>query len=270
MSYVYPKKRDDSGRNLNPTLHKTKFNIVDDDEISVCTRAFPILDALAYISVSQEQFQVVAIGLQLNSRAEQIRLTVVENTNTTDGLVSHLKNIWGNLQALSNEYAEQRTKRLKECQSKSPDLSPRLDMSLKIKIFGDIYQYSLSKQMKRIDKWLEPIGLFVQELLTHHSGSALEGSERCLYEFLIGMSFIVPKLRDSPENPLTPEEWEYVYYQTSVANKNAKLVLEEKGETSCEMLALKLHGRPFLHSINTLHRQSKHMAIQSNYLPIYY
>ena len=267
MSYIHPKRTADSHGNLNPSFSKPKFNIVDDDKINV--HAFHILDVLARISVSQEQSQVVAIGLQLNSRTKQIRLTVAENTNVADGLVPHLKNIWGNLQALSNEYVEQRTKRLKKCQSESPDLSPCLGMSLKMKLFADIYQYSLSKQLKQIDKWLVQIGLFVQELLTHHSDRTLEGTEHCLDQFLIEMSFVVPMLRACAENPLTPEEWEDVYYRTLLANQNAKLVLAERGETSCETLALKLHGRFFLHSINLLHHQSKHMVTQNNCLPIH-
>jgi len=54
---------------------------------------FPILDALACISVSQCTSQVVAIGFQWTQYESKISLTIVENANVQKGLVPFLSKI---------------------------------------------------------------------------------------------------------------------------------------------------------------------------------
>ncbi|KAG0125627.1 hypothetical protein HOY82DRAFT_616363 [Tuber indicum] len=244
MSYVSWRKTDGSPRRFDTSLHEPKFGIVDHHDTNI--RTFPILDALAHISISQDRAQVVAIGLQLNHQANQIRLTVAENKDVADSLVPHLKNIWRKLQALSNEYAEQRLGDLGVHQVKpaeSPDMPTKMGLSLKIEIFRGIYQYSLEKQMWRINKWWERLGQFLGELIRHRLGADLEGVERSLYHVVLGLSSAVRSIRRLHHgDPLTDQEWKEVYFQTMLANEDARLVLESKGGLGCESLGLELRG----------------------------
>jgi len=159
MSFVYCRKSDSSSRKYDNSIRKPKFAFVDDDMINFHTCY--ILDALAHLSVSQERSQVVALGLQFNQATNQARLIVAKNTNVADSLISHVKDIWGNLQELSNIYDLQRRMRSEVLQLVSPDMGVDVGESLKKKIFGDIYQYSWKKQANQIAKWLGPLGHFM-------------------------------------------------------------------------------------------------------------
>jgi len=244
MSFVYFRKSDGSSRKYDHSIRKPKFGFVDDDIINFHTCY--ILDALAHLSVSQERSQVVALGLQFNQATNQARLIVAENTNVADGLISHLKDIWGNLQELSNIYDLQRRMRSEVLQLVSPDMGVDVGQSLKKKIFGDIYQYSWKKQANRIAKWLGPLGNFMKVFKNYPLG---QGSEHIvsLCHFHMAMVSVNGKLCDNASSPLMYEEWEDVYRQTSTANEIAKIILKARGESSCEALASRLHGMPFLY-----------------------
>ena len=82
-----------------------------------------MLDALAGISVSRLKSQVVAISLQLDPNSREIHLTIAENSDVTDGLVSHLTHIWELLRLLSSEYADRRGDDLYQNQSNTHTLA---------------------------------------------------------------------------------------------------------------------------------------------------
>ncbi|KAG0644551.1 hypothetical protein HOY80DRAFT_1133014 [Tuber brumale] len=209
MNYAFKDKQDGSPRRLDPSLHTLKGGTADHHETNV--RTIPILDALAHISVSQKEAQVVAIGLQLNSQKKEIRLTVAENKKVTDGLVNHLTKVWGKLQTLSGEYERDRGGRWDRSQPRSPEMPKGVGLSLKKEIFRDIYQYSLEKQMKRIDKWSESLGRFVKELLRRRASLDIQGFELSLYKAVFALSLavrVVSKLHDNPNVQLTESEWE--------------------------------------------------------------
>ncbi|KAG0639849.1 hypothetical protein HOY80DRAFT_1043738 [Tuber brumale] len=250
MNCIFTGGGDGSPRRFDPSLHTPKHGIVDNSDANV--RTFPILDALAHISVSQGNSQVVAIALQLDSQNKRVRLTVAENKDIADGLVSHLNNIWRKLQNLSDEYAKQRTKESEDPQARSPPIPPKVATPLKVEIFRDIFQYSLEKQMKRIEKWGARLGNFISKLLQHRTVDDLVGLEQNLYSAVVALLLVVrlvTRLHGDAENTLTDSEWEAVYWYSMQANEDLKLVLDVDYGLNCEALVLEIHadrsGDPF-------------------------
>ncbi|KAG0132958.1 hypothetical protein HOY82DRAFT_605409 [Tuber indicum] len=227
MSYVFFRMQDSSPRRLDSSFHKLKYGIVDNHETNV--RTIPITDALAHICVSAEKGQTFAVALQLDSVKEEARLTIAENKEVMSALVLHLNKIWGKLQALSNEYVEQRIAKSEVHQlvSKPGGVTTAP---------GGNHQKCPQTWMSRITKWRERRGLFLVTLDELRLGADLEGFEQDL-------SY------NSPGNPITDEEWEEAYFEGMMVNHYANLVLADRQECGCEILALKLQsnrrGDPF-------------------------
>ncbi|KAG0123490.1 hypothetical protein HOY82DRAFT_239043 [Tuber indicum] len=213
MNCIFLGGGDHSLRRFNPSPHTPQHGIVDNYYVNV--RTFPILDALAHISVSQKKAQAIAIALQLDSRNQKIRLMLAENKEVEGSLVDHLTSVWGKLQNLSDEYAKHRTSESEDPQEKSPDIPPKVANPLKIEIFRDIYQYSLKKQMKRIEKWWTRFTGFICELLQRRTVDNLERLERNLYGAAVALVLVVElvgRLGGDTENTFTQAEWETVYW----------------------------------------------------------
>ena len=251
MSYVFKDKQDGSPRRSDPPGPTLTGGIVDDPETNI--RILPILDALAHISVSRKEGQVVAISLQFNRLKKEMRLMVAENTTVTPGLVNHLILLWAKLRTLSAKYHGKRgTIRDKR---RSPEMPKAVGESLKIEIFRFIYQYSLEKQMKRIDKWLNGLGRFLVELVNWRLPLEVQGFELSLYDAIIALSTavrLVSKLHNNPKDQLTESEWELVYSQSILANEYVRIVLADRNEFGCEILAKELGGMLLLLSITVL------------------
>ncbi|RPA91671.1 hypothetical protein L873DRAFT_1794729 [Choiromyces venosus 120613-1] len=234
MCYEFRSGQDGSARRLDPRSDLTS-GIVGRYGTNVRTR--PVMDALAHISVSHPYSQVVAIALQLKPGTKEIRLTIAENQDVGDSLVNHLYNIWGKLQALSDEYAgqraeawdgNQRTEELDEDPMLSPEIPLEVGQPLKIEIFRDVYHYCLEKQMKRVKK--------------HRTGVGLGGFEQNLSEAVVALVLALELVFKLPEKQLTDGEWEEVYWQSMTANEEAKLVLADSHGLGCENLARELKG----------------------------
>jgi len=245
MCYEFKSAQDGSAHHLNRPL-----GIVDHYRTSAGTRT--LMNALTHISVSQPYSQVVALALQLKPGSKEIRIMIAENQDVGDSLVNHLYNVWGKLQALSEEYAghraeawdeNQRTKELDKDPMLLQEIPFEVGQPLKIEIFRDIYQYCLRKQMKRSRKWLGKLSNFMKELDKRRKGTGLGGSEQNLLKAGVALMFalkLVSKL--SRGKQLTDREWEEVYWQSMSANKSVKLVLVDKGELGYQKLASELKG----------------------------
>lgn len=125
----------DNDRNLASTIDQSLITggIIDDH--STHRRTFPVLDAIASICVSSAESQVVAVALQMDHSAQEIRLTLAENTAVEQRTVEHITAVWALMMELSNINARLR-------------LAPhRLAMVLRI------YEFSIDKIMKRFIKW---------------------------------------------------------------------------------------------------------------------
>jgi len=239
MKYTLKGTQDGSPHRLDPSLYTFSGGIVDNSETNVLT--FPILDAFAHISVSEEISQVVVIGLQLHPKRNEIRLTVAENKGVTNDLVNHLSEIWKKLKALSCEYVRDRGgEKQDKYRLGSPPMPPDVGRDLKFEIFRDIYRYSLKKQLKRIDKWSEGLRRFMKELLRRREFLQLQGFELSLYNVVFALLVVVDmvsKLRGSPNDQLTKPDWEFVYFQSMQINKDVKIVLADRNGFGCEILA---------------------------------
>lgn len=73
-------------------------------------RTFKVLDALASLSVSRKDGEVISIGLQLDIEANTITITVSENDAVGVGTTQYVSTIWTLLRDLSNIYANDRAR----------------------------------------------------------------------------------------------------------------------------------------------------------------
>ncbi|KAG0136921.1 hypothetical protein HOY82DRAFT_620766 [Tuber indicum] len=248
MCYEFRSGQDGSTHRLDPPSDLTS-GIVDHHKTNVRTR--PVMDALAHISVSLPNSQVVVIALQLKHGTKEIRLTIAENEDVGDSLVNHLYNIWGKLQALSDEYARQRaearhgnqgTKGLDEDPIPSPPIPSEVGQPLRIEIFREVYQYCLEKHMKRVDKWLERLSNFMEELYERRKGVGLGRFAQDLSKAVITLVLALELVRKLSERGLTNDEWENEYWQSMNSNYKAKLLLADSHGLGCERLARELKG----------------------------
>ncbi|RPA95425.1 hypothetical protein L873DRAFT_1320064 [Choiromyces venosus 120613-1] len=239
MNYEFNSGQDGSARHLDPPSHLTS-GIVDHHGTNI--RTLPILDALAHISISRPNSQVVAIALQLKPDTKEIRLTIAENQDVADSLVNHLYNIWSKLQALSDEYARQRKAKWDGEHMLSPVIPLDVARPLKIEIFCEVYKFSLEKQKKRVNKWFRGLCDFIVELEKRRVGIPLEGFEWNLSNAVVALVLALQLVFKHSENQLTDDEWEQVYWQSMTANMDAKLVLADRHGLSCDTLAQELNG----------------------------
>ncbi|RPA94023.1 hypothetical protein L873DRAFT_1846811 [Choiromyces venosus 120613-1] len=92
MNYVFRTKQDGSSRRFDPTSINPEYGVTNKHKTNI--RTFPILDAIASISVFKDKSQVVAVALQLNSKEREIRLTIAENQEVEPRVVHHLDSVW--------------------------------------------------------------------------------------------------------------------------------------------------------------------------------
>ncbi|KAG0635828.1 hypothetical protein HOY80DRAFT_1139578 [Tuber brumale] len=203
-----------------------------------------LLDAIAHILISEWSSQVVAIALQLDTDRQEIRLTIAENHDVPNALVTHLTNIWQMLQALSNVYAGRRPVELHDFQADSPGIPSEVGFPLKVAIFRHIYEYSREKLMRRINKWWDCLLDFQEELLNYHVVANLQEVKLNLCNTVLALQIALSLICDNPPNQLTYEEWEKVFSYSMLAAENAKLVLAYGEGFGCDDLAYALKGDP--------------------------
>ena len=80
----------------------------------------------------------------------------------------------------------------------------------------------------------------MKELLRRREFLQLQRFELSLYNVVFALSIVVDvvsKLRGKPNAQRTMPEWEYVYFQSMLANKDVKIVLADRNGLGCECLA---------------------------------
>lgn len=240
MSFTFANQQDGS-RSLDPPSQRVKYGIIDDRNTSI--RTFPVLDAIAGISVSEVGPQIVAVALQFNSRAQEIHLTVAASKADKKKLVSHITAVWEKLQTLSNTYAERREKGSGLSGRRSPRMPGSVALPLRAEIFRDIYQFCMGKQVKRMKKWLKSLIFFMQQLAEHRGEAGLNDSELNLHYVVTGLFLVLEslvELHDNPGSQLTDREWEEMLMRSMWVTENATRALEDGNY--CEVLAQEITG----------------------------
>jgi len=210
MSYLFRGREDgSSSRYLDLTFVNPGNGITNNRETSI--RTFPILDAIANICVFKKGSQPVAVALQLKPKELEIRLTIAEDQEVEPLVVNHLNSVWEKLQALSDGFAAQRGS--DNNQEGSPDISEDVALPLRVKIFREIYEFSMQKQMAQGRKWFEGLVKFAKKL-SESRAIPLQEVESDLYDVVVAMDSVlelVDKFRHYPTQGLTYDEWETVY-----------------------------------------------------------
>lgn len=144
----------DNDRNLASTIDQSLItgSIINDHNTH--RRTFPVLDTIASICVSSAESQVVAVALQMDHAAREIRLTLADNTAVEQRTVEHITAVWMLMMALSNINAELRLAP-HPIGAGSPTV-PAITLATaphRLAMVSRIYEFSIDRIMKRFTKW---------------------------------------------------------------------------------------------------------------------
>ncbi|PUU73088.1 hypothetical protein B9Z19DRAFT_1069257 [Tuber borchii] len=272
MQRAFAQKQDSFPRRVNLEGHTLERGITEDRITSI--RTFPILDAIASLSVSQGTHEVYAVALQVDPVNQKIRLTIAGNQGVPVYLKAHLVKVWGKLQELSTQYAENRG--LDPNSERSPRVPKGVALPTRVDIFRDICQFSLEKLVTRGEKWRAGLSHFMRQLVKHRK-TGLQGVELDLFHATLGLLKLHKSLSGlhlDSKKEFTHKEWVDIYQESMWASKCTQRVLEYDNGTGCEKLARKLGGRrcyggPFrlrraLEKLNSLPRNIKILVAFAN------
>ena len=246
---IHLKQQDIPRYLLDSTYRRYQYDMTDNCGAGIGTsHVFPVLDAIASLSVSKERYQAVAVALQLDSKKHMVRLTIAENCVVKDQLASHLTNIWRKLQTLSDKYTKHRGSDWSECIS--PEIQEGVAVPLKVEIFRDLCLFSLNKHMSKVRKWGKKFLLFMREFIKSRRGVDLDEFEQNLYDVGTALLYLTTSLAGidaNPEKQLTID-WGKMFVESMVVSGGVEAVLTNRRGQCCEVLASKLKGI-FLYSI---------------------
>lgn len=241
MNFVVDGKQGHAPRRSAPSFGDVKHGIRDDDDAN--HRTFPVLDAIASISVSNAKSQVVAVAIQLDPETREARLSVAENQDVKDDLIRHLKSVWGKLRDLSDTFADKRgTGSDVYSREPSPEIPKDIADDLKVDIFCEIYKHTIKKQEKRFRKWWHGLVRLFQDMAQKRGDDGLTDTETTLARFVTLMFDVRELSARLPTQQLRKEERQQLYEWSAMATEHAGAVLEAKGDSSCEMLAKEFRG----------------------------
>jgi len=247
MRYVYENAQDSFPRRNDFQDQTLEHGITDDQSTNI--RTLPILDALASLSIYQEQHQVVAIAIQVDAQNHKIRLSIAQNDGVPDQVEIHLSNIWQKLQILSEMYAAEQPES-NPYMERSPKKIPKgVALPLRVELFRDICMFTLEKLITRGDRWKPGLCRFMQQLMRYRKGRSLQGFEQDLFHAAIGLLELLKSLRQlytDPQKHFTDDEWIEIYHESMWASKCAKRVLEYDNRNGCEKIAKRLAGMSLL------------------------
>lgn len=133
-------------------------------------RTFKVLDALASLSVSRKQSQVVSIGLQLDSA--NVTLTIAENDPVSPETVGYVAETWRLLRELAVIYAGERSSRQDaEHLPQSAGLSPPVPRNLGsaddliARLAFHVYTFTDEKFHRRLNRWWPALRAFTNSCI---------------------------------------------------------------------------------------------------------
>jgi len=264
MRLAWLNKQNSFPRRLDPKFHTLEHGIIEDYETNI--RTFPVLDAIASISVRDDQHEVIAVALQLHPVRREIRLTIAGNAGVSSDLVEHLTNIWGKLRTLSNRYEQNRGLDVCEPEGGSPEIPAEVALSFRVAIFRDIYKYSFKKQMQRVKKWRPGLALFVREFASRRRDQELKVYEQNIWDAASGLLMFLELTDEIGADPeeITEGRWETMFLESISTSEGVKLALACKPEIAPEILAHELTGMPLLLPITAKIRTEEKWASRTS------
>jgi hypothetical protein len=205
-------------------------------------RTFPILEAFASLCVWKSKAQVIAVSLQKDDIRRQVCLTIAENGGVDHKTISHVKDIWGILKELSDQYANERNKKADHGKwngwtGDPPDAPKGVGNKHKQMLIRKIYTFSMLKNRTRIDRWWKRLHDFANRFQA--SKTAHETTEY-MEDFHIGVNMLgsaVPLLQSSARSE---EDWIHIVRYMSAATICLQPLL--KNQVLCESWASECKG----------------------------
>lgn len=177
-------------------------------------RTFKVLDALASLSVSCKERQVVAVGLQLTvnagSRPDGITITLADNDGVTPETIVYVRKIWALLCDLASIFANERACRVgggPDTRADWTGLSPPVPSGLIAadrviaRLACHVYTFTKAKFNRRVNRWWTPLRTFTKDLCRakRHILTALESRLReCVLNFHLGLAALKKPRIDWP------------------------------------------------------------------------
>ncbi|RPA94440.1 hypothetical protein L873DRAFT_1792888 [Choiromyces venosus 120613-1] len=193
---------------------------------------FPIPDTIACIPTSSTKPQTIAVALQIGNEHDELRLVFSGNPTIDDSTVEHVKEVWGYLQALSQDYKKQATR----SGNPTPVVTDTV-RALKLVLFRDIYLFSIKKYMKGIEKCRRGFLNFTKKMCELQGDVTLKGVELYMYDTFITL--------DDREGSLSDDDWEVLCLQSLEADDQVRRVFRSGGGSGCEELAKRIHASSF-------------------------
>lgn len=169
-------------------------------------RTFKVLDALASLSVSCKERQVVAVGVQLTMNVEAtpngITITLADNDGVTPQTIEHVRKIWSLLRDLASIYAAERACRVGgglDTRADWTGLSPPVPSGfiaadqVIARIACHVYTFTEAKFRRRVNRWWVRLRTFTNDLCRtkRHVLTAAESKLReCVLNFNLGLAAI--------------------------------------------------------------------------------
>lgn len=245
MRQAFVDKQDSFPRRLDLKFHTLEHGIGDDKATN--RRTFPVLDAIASISVHDSHHEVFAVALQLDPMRREIRLTIAGNNGVSDVLVEHLTGVWQKLRTLSHQYAKARG--LDVYEGDSTEIPAEVAFSSRVAIFRDIYRYSFEKQMRRVNKWRPGLALFTHEFANRRQDQELNVNEQNIWDAATGLLMfleLADEIAADPERDIARGRWETMFLESISTSAAARLALACTPEIAPEILAYEITGMSFL------------------------
>lgn len=197
-------------------------------------RTFKVLDALASLSVSRRDCQVIAVGLQLCFNAapkpNEVTITLADNDGVTPATIAYVEDIWDMLRKLASIYVAERASRVGGGPNTKPDwtgLSPPVPSGLSpadraiARLASRVYTFTDEKFWRRTNRWWPDLRTFTNDLYRRR-GHILSPSETQLRECVLNFSLGLTALN------ATVIDWPYVVEVMDSAVQAALPLLENR------------------------------------------
>lgn len=144
----------DADRNHISSIDLSTINhgIVHDRATNL--RTFPVLDAIASLSVSAPESQVIAVALQMDNENKEVRLTIAENGEVSQDVIDHITEVWAMMRTLSdiNNGLLLEPHSIRDPSPPVPHPTALTGPYL-LEMTRQLYSFSIEKILKRFNKW---------------------------------------------------------------------------------------------------------------------